>query len=281
MLNLKLVSGLILLGLILILAAGGSFAAKALFPGEEPLGIGSYTPGEQPSPDHPFGVDLSGRDGLAVFLNSIYMSLTIGLVAGVIATTIGVVVGFISGFIGGITDTILRIITDMYLVFPTLALLLVLSIYIRNWNLFTMGTLLGLFSWPFAARTIRAQVLSLSQRPYVNLARMNSENLFEIIFTELMPSLLPYILLSMSGSIIGAILSETGLQFIGIGAQNLPTLGLMLADGFRYGFFSIKLGIQMLAPGLLLVVMFLCFNLINMGLEERFNPRLLTTAKES
>jgi peptide/nickel transport system permease protein len=168
----------------------------------------------------------------------------------------------------------------MFLVFPTLPLLLIIALYIPRWTAATMGLLLGIFGWPFVSRTVRAQVLSLRERPHVDLARLNNEGSFEIVFVELMPSLLPYILLSMSSSTVGAILAEAGLQLIGIGAGGLPTLGYMLSQGFSAGLIGMGLYGQVLAPAAMMVFMFLALNLINMGLEEQFNPRLQAVAQE-
>ena len=143
-----------------------------------------------------------------------------------------------------------------------------------------MGLLLGAFGWPFVARTVRAQVLSLRERLFVDLARLSGESTLEIVFLELVPGLLPYIFLSMSGSVIGAMLTEAGLQLIGVGAGGPPTLGYMIGYGYRAGLLSMGLHLQVLIPASILVLMFLALNLVNMGLEERFNPRLRTVAKE-
>lgn len=278
--NPKLIAGSVMLAIILLLAIAGPKVAELMFPGEDPLGIGTFEPFSAPAPGHPIGTDQMGRDATAVLLNGVRLSLIIGLVAGLISTAVGVAIGFLAGFLGGTTDAVLRIATDMFLVFPTLPLLLILALYIPRWDIMSMGLLLGIFAWPFVARTVRAQVLSLRERPYVDLARLNNESTLEIVFQELVPTLLPYILLSMSGSVVGAILAEAGLQLIGIGAGGLPTLGYMLGNGFRSGLIGARLYGQMFAPAAIMVGMFLALNLVNMGLEERFNPRLRTLAEE-
>lgn len=278
--NPKLIGGIILLLVIVFFAITGPSIARAMFPGEDPTAVASFLPMEDPSDIHPLGTDVMGRDATAVLFNGIRLSLVIGLIAGVFSTVIGITVGFTAGYLGGKSDTVLRVATDMFLVFPTLPLLLIVALYIPRWTLFTMGILLGAFSWPFVARTLRAQVLSLRERPYVDLARLNNESTLEIVFQELVPNLLPYIFLALSGAVVGAILAEAGLQIIGIGAGGLPTLGYMLGNGYRNGMISAGLYGQMLAPAAILVALFLALNLVNMGLEERFNPRLRTVAEE-
>lgn len=280
MINWKLLLGLVLLVLILLVAVIGPFITPSFFPGEEPASIGSYPSLESPTPQHPLGTDQMGRDAVVIIINGIQLSLIIGVVAGLISTLIGVVIGFVAGYIGKTTDTVLRVIIDMVLVIPVLPLLLLLSIYIQKWSVVLMGFLLGIFGWAFVARTTRAQVLSLRERSYVDLARLNNENTLEIIFQELLPSLLPYIFLSLAGATVGNMLVEAGLQLIGIGASLPPTLGSIMGHAYSAGALSMGLYGQILVPAGILVTMFLALNLINMGLEERFNPRLRLFAEE-
>ncbi len=272
-----LIGGLLFLGL-LIFALAGPTIAKSRTKLKDPLQISAYTPYQAVSDEIPIGSDQLGRDAMAVFLYGMRLSLGVGFVAGIVGTLLGVLVGFVAGFVGGNTDTILRVLTDMFLVVPTLPLLMVLSISVDKWDLLTIGLLLGLFSWPFVARTVRAQVFSLSQRPFVDLARLNNENSLEIIVQELIPGLLPYIFLSVSGAAVGAMLAEAGLQILGIGSGNLATLGYLMAKAMGAGALGGGFAGQVLLPAGYLTLTFLCLNLINMGLDEQFNPRLQTTA---
>lgn len=278
--NFKLTTGLAILAFICLSALVGPLIIQRMFPGENPLSFGAYAPFSPPSPKHPLGTDQMGRDAVAALLIGLRQSLVIGLVAGLMSITLSVLVGFTAGFVGGTISNGLRIIADMFLVFPTLPLLLILALYIPKWNVVTMGVLLGAFGWAYGALTVRAQVLSLRERPYVDLARLNNEGTLEVIFTELLPGLLPYIFLSMSSGTVGAILAESGLQVIGIGANLPPTLGNMLGRGYNSGVIGAGLYGQMLVPAAVLVLLFLGLNLVNMGLEERFNPRLRTFAEE-
>ena len=278
--NIKLTLGLVILAFICLLALTGPLIVRWMFPGENPISFGAYAPFSPPSPKHPLGTDQMGRDAVAALLIGLRLSLIIGLVAGLMSITLSVLVGFAAGFIGGVVSSGLRTVADMFLVFPTLPLLLILALYIPKWNVVTMGMLLGAFSWAYGALTVRAQVLSLRERPYVDLARLNNESTLEIIFTELLPGLLPYIFLSMSYGMVSAILAESGLQVIGIGADLPATVGNMLGRGYNSGVIGAGLYGQMLAPTAVLVLLFLGLNLVNMGLEERFNPRLRTVAEE-
>jgi peptide/nickel transport system permease protein len=278
--NFKLLFGGIFFVLLLGFALIGPTIAKSRSKLPDPMQISAFLPWQTVSPETPLGTDGLGRDAMAVFLNGMRLSLGVGFVAGLIGTLIGVMIGFIAGYIGGGTDTILRIITDMFLVVPTLPLLMVLSISVDKWDLFTIGLLLGIFSWPFVARSVRAQVFSLSQRPFVDLARINNQNSLEIIVQELIPGLLPYIFLSVSSAAVGAMLAEAGLQILGIGSGQLPTLGYLMARAMGAGALSGGFAAQVLLPAAYLTMTFLCLNMINMGLDEVFNPRLQSTAQE-
>lgn len=280
MTNGKLITGIVLLVALIVLAVSGPMLGRMLFPNEDPLAIAAYRPLMMPDATHWIGTNHDGNDALVVFLNSIMPSLLIGLTAGVIATVIGVTIAFVAGYSGGRIDAVLRTFTDMVLVIPSLPIFLALGLYIPRWNIFTIGLLIGAFAWPFTARVIRAQVLSLRERSYVDLARISGENDLEIIFLELLPALLPYIGLTLSASIVGAMLVEAGLQFVGFGAGGLSTLGYMIGQGFRRGLIGVGLYGQMLLPAAVLVLMFLSLNLINMGLEEMYNPRLRTTVQD-
>jgi len=280
MINFKLTIGIFLVAVLAVTAIVGPLITPHLFPGENPTSVGEYPTLDSPSPKHPLGTDILGRDAVVIIINGVRLSLIIGVVGSFISTLIGVVLGFIAGYVGKRTDTILRIFIDMVLVIPILPLLLLLSIYIPKWNIFTMGALLGIFSWPFVARTTRAQVLSLRERSYVDLARLNNEGTLEIIFEELLPGLLPYVILSLAGATVGNMLAEAGLQLIGIGATLPPTLGSIMGRAYNGGAISLGLYGQLMIPAGILVMVFLALNLINMGLEEHFNPRLRLYAEE-
>jgi peptide/nickel transport system permease protein len=280
MINYKLITGISLVVILVLVAVIGPFIAPRFFPGEEPDKVGAYPTLDAPSPQHPLGTDILGRDAVVIIINGIRLSLIIGVIGGFISTLIGVILGFIAGFVGNLTDTVLRIFIDMVLVIPILPLLLLLSLYIPKWNIITMGVLLGIFSWAYVARTTRAQVLSLRERPYVELAKLNNQGTLEIIFEELLPSLMPYVFLSLAGATVGNMLAEAGLQLIGIGAGLPPTLGSILGRAYNGGAISLGLYGQILVPAGILVLVFLALNLINMGLEEHFNPRLRAYAEE-
>jgi peptide/nickel transport system permease protein len=240
----------------------------------DPISMGSFEDYLDPSPDHLLGTDRWGRDVAALVVLGLRYSLMIAALAGVAATAIGIVTGFVAGYKGGRIDSVLRTFTDMVLVIPSLPLLVTLAAYIPRVNVMTMALLLAAFSWPFTSRVIRSQVLSLKERPYVDLAKTAGMRDSEIIFAEILPNLLPYLGVSLAISMGAAMLAEIGLQLIGLGPGNINTLGLMINWSIRWGALGLGKWPMVFAPILCLVLIFVALNLINIGLEQAFNPRL-------
>ena len=228
------------------------------------------------STEHLLGTDKVGRDVLAVMLEGLRHSLAIGALAGLVATLISIVFGFVAGYKGGRIDAVLRTMTDMVLVIPSFPLLVTLAAYIPRVTIPTMALLLALFSWPFAARTIRSQVLSLRERPYIDLATTSNMGDFEIIFAEILPNLVPYLGVGLAVSTAGAMLAEAGLALIGIGlgGGNIATLGLIIFEAMRGGALGLGKWQLVFPPIITLVLIFIALNFINIGLEQAFNPRL-------
>ncbi len=262
--------------LILILVALFQPLINRLLIGDnDPLNMGAYDAYLDPSPQHWLGTDRWGRDWMAQLVLGLRYSLVIGALSGGLATFIAILIGFTAGYKGGNWDGALRTFTDMILVIPSYPILVTLAAYIPSLSIPLMAILLALFSWPFGMRTIRAQVLSLRAHPYVDLAKVSNLNDLEIIFQELVPNLLPFLGVALASSTVGAILAETGLELIGLGpGGNIITLGLMVNFSLSWG--ALALGrIELIFPPVLcLILIFVSLNLVNMGLEEVFNPRL-------
>jgi peptide/nickel transport system permease protein len=263
------------LGLLILVALLQPLINKALIGDVSPISMGTFDTMAEPSPQHLLGTDKWGRDWAALLVMGLRYSLIIGFISGSVATMIAVVLGFVSGYKGGAVDSTLRTFTDMVLVIPTLPILITVAAYIKFFSIPAMALLLAVFSWAFGMRTIRSQVLSLRAQPYVDLAKVSGLSDFQIIFLELVPNLLPFLGVALASATSVAILAETGLELLGIGpGGNIITLGLMVNFAQQWG--SLALGYYWLifAPVVCLILIFVSMNLINMGLEETFNPRL-------
>jgi peptide/nickel transport system permease protein len=277
----KLRLGLALLLVLVVLALIHPLVAAIVGsqgPGSDPLAIAAYRPWLMPSESHWLGTERYGRDVLVMSLTGLATSLKIGLMAGLLSTAIGVVIAFVAGYKGGKTDSVLRTVMDMFLVVPSLPLLLILSAYMRRVSLVQIAVLLAIFSWPFAARTIRSHVLSLRSRPYVDLAKVTDCSDTEIIFQDLVPNLLPYIGVGFANAAVGAIFALVGLEVIGLGPANTVDLGMMINFAVTWGALSLGAWPLFVAPIVLLSVLFMAVTMVNIGMEEVYNPRLRAVA---
>jgi peptide/nickel transport system permease protein len=239
-----------------------------------PLETGGFGVFLDPNRENLLGTDRYGRDVLALVLIGLPNSLTAAAIAGVISTIIGVVVGFVAGYKGGKVDAFLRTATDMFLVIPTLPLLLILSAYVSRVTIPQLALILAIFSWSFAARVIRSQVLSLRERPYVELSRMTNMSDREIIFQDILPNMLPYVGIGFATAAITSAFALVGLEVIGLGPSDTMDLGLLINFALQWGVLSLGKWPIFAAPIVLLTLLFLGLALMNQGLEEFYNPRL-------
>ncbi len=267
--NLKLTVGLgMVLTVILFGYAGPIFVDMAN------TEVGSVTQGLPPSSEHLLGTDAQGRDMLAWLIEATPASLRVGLLAGALGVVFGVAVALVGGFYGGIVDNLLRSVTDVMLTIPSLLVLIVLASAVRVVSLEMMALIIATFAWMGPARVIRAQVLTLRERSFIELAKLSGESNMNIIFKELMPNLMPYILAAFVGSLLGSILAATGLEFLGLGPANISTLGNIL---FWQDFYNALIrGMYWWwgPPIVIFVLLFTGLFLASMGLDEWANPRL-------
>jgi peptide/nickel transport system permease protein len=274
----KFQMGATILGVLIVLAVLHPFFSWVIGGGVNPIDLGAYDRWEVPNSYHWLGTDRYGRDLMAMALQGLAISLEVAAVAGLLSTAFGVIIAFVAGYKGGMIDAVLRTTTDMFLVVPSFPLLITLSAYVRSVSILTVALMLAIFSWPFAARPIRSYVLSLRNRPYVELARVTNLNDVQIIFQELVPNLLPYIGVGFANAALGAIFALVGLEVIGLGPGNIIDLGLMINWSISWGAMSLGAWPIFVAPVILLSLLFIAVNLVNIGLEEIYNPRLRSTA---
>jgi peptide/nickel transport system permease protein len=229
---------------------------------------------DEPAASHPLGTESNGRDMLAVVITGAPRSFQVGLIAAGIGLGVGILLGFTAGFLGGWTDNVIRTIADSVITIPSLALLIVISSYVRVVDINTMALILALFSWAAPTRLIRAQVLSLRERGYVRMARLSGVPTFDIMFREMMPNMLPYLASSLAGNVAGAILAATSLEALGLGPTRIPTLGMTIFFAIRSSAVIRGMWWWWGFPILILIVIFTGLFLMAIGLDEIANPRL-------
>jgi peptide/nickel transport system permease protein len=240
-----------------------------------PVGFDVPGPGFQPaSAAHPLGTESSGRDMLALIITGTPNSLLVGVIAAAVGIAVGALLGVAAGFIGGWIDAVIRVISDAVMTIPSLAVLIVISSYVREINIQNMGLLLALFAWPRATRIIRSQVLSLRERGYIHMARLSGLSTFRIMTLELLPNLLPYLAASFTGGVSANILAATGLEALGLGPSRVPTLGMTIFYAIRGAAILRGMWWWWGLPIFMLVVVFSGLFLITIGLDEVANPRL-------
>jgi peptide/nickel transport system permease protein len=276
----RLAFGLAILAAMVLLAILSPLIVNGIGGNVDPIELAAYERWLVPSPDHILGTDQFGRDVLAMVVSALSVSLQIGAIAGLISTVVGVIVAFVAGYKGGWIDNVLSTFTGILLVIPTFPLLIALSAYAKNVTLFQVGVMISIFSWPFAAKTIRSQVLSLRSRPYVDLARVSKARDVEIIVTELLPNLLPFIGVGFASSALGAIFGLVGLEVIGLGPGGVIDLGQIIFNAINTGALTLGAWPMFVVPIVLLTLLFAALNMINIGLEEVYNPRLRGVAGE-
>lgn len=229
---------------------------------------------EDPSMAHPLGTDRFGRDWLGMILLSLPVSLGVSVLAALMMVTWGAMVGFVAGFKGGIIDTILRTITDILIVVPTFPLIMVLAAFARSLNVLELAVALAIFAWAGTARVIRTQVLSLRERPYVELSRMTNMKDREIIVQDILPNMIPYLGIMLAQATIGAAFSLVGLTALGLAPRGLTDLGALVNLSLGWAVLSLGKWWIFAAPLAVLTMLFLALALINQGMEEFYNPRL-------
>jgi peptide/nickel transport system permease protein len=240
--------------------------------------VGSDIPDLAPSLQHPLGTDTVGRDLLSVIIVGTPLTLTIGLIAGVIGLGVGSIFGFVSGYYGGAADTLLRGAADVFLTVPGLLILVVIASSTKGAvNVQTEALVVSALAWMWPTRTIRSQVLSMRERGYVQVARFSGSSDPRIIIEEMMPNLLPYLAASFVGAVAAAILASIGLEALGLGPQNQPTLGMTIYWALYYTTVMRGLVWWWLPPILIIVLIFVGLFSISAGLDRIINPRLRVT----
>ncbi|MCA9836649.1 MAG: ABC transporter permease subunit [Trueperaceae bacterium] len=221
------------------------------------------------------GADTQGRDMFTHVINGGRILIITAIMAGLISTAIAFILGTVAALAGGIVDRILVAIANFIIVIPRFPLLIVLAamITLNNWLL--LATLIGLLAWPALMRAIRAQVLSLRERDYVEAAMALDLSRMHIIFREILPNMMGFVVINFVVAITTAMYDQIGLIFLGMAPINDYTWGVMLYFGRSRGtLFNIDSAAMLLAPVLAIAFFQVCLVLFSRALEEAFDPRL-------
>jgi len=266
--NKKFVTGISVFLAVLIIGAVGPL----LYPVDpEDMSFPSSMP---PCPEHPLGTDYVGRDVLAQLLRGILSSLYVGFLAGVVALAIGVLVGAVAAMRGGVVDEGLMAFTNAVLLMPTTLVLILIAALFKTRSIELVALLIGITSWPWLARVVRGEFLSLKERDFVYMSLLAGDRWLSISLFDLLPNMATYIAMSFAELVAGAILQEAGISFIGLGPTEGVTLGRIffwiqtnnaVIRGLWWWWLPTTVVIVAIAASLVLV---------SISLDEVFNPRL-------
>lgn len=229
---------------------------------------------DQPSSAHMLGTDNFGRDVWIQLMYGARSSLIVGLIAGTVAVSIGVTVGSLAGFRSGVVEELLMGATNVVITIPSIVVLILLSVAVSTRSIATMGIIIGLTSWPWTARAVRAQTSSLRTRPHVDVARLAGAGTVSLIATEVLPYMLSYLVMAFVLQLAAGILQEAALSLLGLGASQGISLGIMLHWALLWE--SVRTGAwwAFLPPTFLLTAISFSLLLLQTSLDEVFNPRL-------
>jgi peptide/nickel transport system permease protein len=259
--------GLAVLGLFLFLAVFGSAIAP-----DDP-NASSLDVLAEPSSEHLLGTTENGSDVLSQLLVGARVSIVVGFAAAAISAVLGSAVGLAGGYFGGWTDRVLDALENWFLVIPTLPLMIVLA-RLLDPSLTVLIVVIGLTSWAGTGRIVRAQVLTLRERAFVERARALGAKDGYIIRTHILPNTLPLIFANTVLIVAVAILSEAALSFLGLGDPNRISWGSMLENAFESGAPSAGAWWYVIPPGLCITMLVLAVSLLGYLFEEYVNPRL-------
>ena len=228
----------------------------------------------QPSPQHLLGTTGAGQDIFSQLIWSTRETLVLAVVAGVMATAISVLVGVTAAYLGGFWDHALNLFTDVFLVIPTLPLMIVISAYAQNHGL---GVLIGVIvvtGWSYGARQLRSQALALRNREFLEAARVRGERASYIIVFEVLPNMTSLIVAIFLGAALYSVLAAAVLQYIGLGDSSDLSWGNMLYWAQHNGALLAGSPWWVLAPGICIALLGAAFALVNYAFDEISNPAL-------
>jgi peptide/nickel transport system permease protein len=254
---------------ILLLAFIGPFFMQ----GDNPSSVRNVY--DWPSREHPLGTDYMGKDVWYQIVHGGRSLLLVAATAALLSTATSVVFGALAAMIGGRFDTIVLTITDVWLTIPTIILLGVLAAFIKLNNPFLLALILASTGWPTLLLAVRAQVLTLREREYVEAAKMLDLGTTRILFSEVLPNMMSYIVINFVAGLTGAIYGQVILYFLGLVSLAGNNWGLMIQQGYQQGaLFNRDAMWYIMSPIFMICLLQLSLILLSRSLEDVFNPRL-------
>jgi peptide/nickel transport system permease protein len=265
--NRKLVAGLSLEMLFVLAAVFGPFIS--------PHNTTDYfLPHLAPSAQHWMGTDYFGHDVFAQLVDGLRESYLVGALGALCAALVGMALGFTAGYRGGLLDEVLQLITNIMVMIPSLVLLVVIGAYLKTRGVLFEGVFIGLTTWPWVARAVRAQTFTLRSREFVDLARLSGRRAYSIVVRDIAPNMASYLFLVVVLLFGSSMLLAASYDFLGLGPTNGISLGTMMNQSTLWSALQLHVWWWFVPPGLVLTGMVAALLVANVGLDEVFNPKL-------
>ena len=220
------------------------------------------------------GTDNFGRDMLAQLLAGTKTSIYIGIMAGLISTAIGLTIGLVAGFKGGMVDNLLSSVINFFIVIPSFVILILISVSVKTRSFVILALIIGVTSWPWTARAVRAQTTSLRNRDHVSLSKLSGHSMPRIIVRDIFPYIASYVVTSFVAQIASGILSEARLSMLGLGPHNVASLGQLMHWAMNFNALPNGAWWAFLPVVAMIAVITFSLNIMNSGLDEIYNPQL-------
>jgi len=266
--NKKLVFGLGLELVLVLFAIIGPMIAK--FAPEALTGVQL----QHPNGTYWLGTNTLGQDIFSQLANGLRESYLVGLLGAVSASIVGMALGFTAGWRGGILDEILQMITNIIVMIPALVLLVVIGSYLNSRSVLFEGVFIGLTTWPWVARAVRAQTFSLRSREFVELAKLSGKRPLAIVVRDIAPNMASYLFLVIILLFGSSMLLAASYDFLGLGPTGIVSLGSMMNSAQNEGALLYREWWWFVPPGVVLTLMVAALLVANVGLDEVFNPKL-------
>ncbi|MCC7360540.1 MAG: dipeptide/oligopeptide/nickel ABC transporter permease/ATP-binding protein [Anaerolineales bacterium] len=267
--SVSLVLGLITLAAIVVLGAVGP-----LFVNPKLARVGGVKANLAPSAQYLLGTDSQGRDVLTTLVMAIPPTIKTGLIAGTVSVLLGLALGLVSGFYSGWIDGLIRTLSDVLMAVPVVAILILIVARMEEPDINLVALAIALLTWSGTARGIRAQVLTLREHTYIQVARANGASNLEVLFGEILPNLLPLLMATFIGAITAGIYSVMALEVLGLGSNDVPTLGMMIFWSQRMSAVLRGMVWWWSPPIFTIALIFIGLFLTSQGLDHFVNPTL-------
>ena len=228
----------------------------------------------KPTDEHWLGTTHSGQDVFSQVIWGTRISLTVGVGTGLFTTFIALTLALVAGFFGGITDDIISLFTNVFLVIPALPLMIVIAAYITVRGVIPNVLILALTSWPWPTRLLRSQVISLKNRDFVQVSKSLGERPSYIIFNEMLPNMISLVMASFFQATMAAIIGEATLEFLGLGNVSIVSWGTILYWAQNNSALLAGAWWWFLPPGICIALIGTSFALMNFAIDEISNPKL-------